>query len=1034
MLIGTILVINLCFFTEVFSQDLDYYYGKGEKCYLKSDFKCALSYWERGLQLARSMNHKQATGTFLENIGIVCWSLSNFSEALRYLKEALKIQKEVNNKDSEGNNLGNIGTIYKELGDYREALRYYEQALQIKREIGDKKSEGGILGNIGAVYSDLGNYPEALRYYEQALKIKKEIGDRTGEGNIHANIGIVYTDLGNYLKALQHLKQGLKLHREIGSKMAEGLILGNIGVVYDNLGEYPKARRYYEQSLQIKREIGDKKGEGDTFTNIGAVQAELDDYLAALLSYEQSLKIYREIGFKRGEGIVLGNIGIVYSDLGEYSRAQTYYEKSLQIKREIGDKRGEGDTLNNVGSIYVALGNYPEALRYYEQALRLKREIGERNEESNTLANIGVVHAIAGKYFEALEYYKQSLKIKKEIGVPTDTEEANIGDIYLEQGKMSKAYSIFRKLKSPIRLGRYYLMNQEYVKSREKFARSLEVDELSGHAGSILADYIGLGLSYEGLKDYTKAKEYYKKGIDLIEEQRTSLSGKERETFLAGKVMGFFRLEPYEGMVRVLMKESASGYEKKALSYAERAKSRVFLEMLAAKGLKGRSPQDKETLEKDREFQQDFLVLNKRIAVLKGLGDKAPKGEKENLEKELEKTKSAYERFIKEVKLKNSEIASLISVSPVSIEEVQSILDEDVTVLEYYTAQQKTYAWLVTKNDIKTYEINLKLIDLQEMADKCLIPNISNNSRRPKPVITLATDETYKKETSKQKREKNRKQFYQVAHDFYKLIMAPVVKDIKTEKLIIVPHGVLHKVPFAALNDGTQHLVDRYNLSVLPASSVIEYVVKKRNPNQKKLLAFANPIADHVPGFEPLPATETEVANISQIFVTKDTYYRREATEGIVKDKSSSPDVIHFACHGEFNDKQPLQSGLLLTKDKDNDGYLQVHEIFGLNLANANLVTLSACETALGKIQGGDDMVGLSRGFIYAGTPSLLATLWDVDDISTSILMKHFYENWQLKGMSKPEALRQAQIALKSIPDYKHPYHWAPFVMIGDWR
>jgi len=156
-------------------------------------------------------------------------------------------------------------------------------------------------------------------------------------------------------------------------------------------------------------------------------------------------------------------------------------------------------------------------------------------------------------------------------------------------------------------------------------------------------------------------------------------------------------------------------------------------------------------------------------------------------------------------------------------------------------------------------------------------------------------------------------------------------------------------------------------------------------------------------------------------------------TETAAKKKVSSFNIVHFATHGEFNDRQPLQSGLLLAKDEENDGYFQVHEIFGMDLKNANLVTLSACETALAKIMGGDDLVGLSRGFIYAGTPSLLAILWKVDDPATSKLMEYFYQNWK-QGMSKPEALRRAQIALKDIPQYSHPYYWAPFVMIGDWK
>jgi len=177
-----------------------------------------------------------------------------------------------------------------------------------------------------------------------------------------------------------------------------------------------------------------------------------------------------------------------------------------------------------------------------------------------------------------------------------------------------------------------------------------------------------------------------------------------------------------------------------------------------------------------------------------------------------------------------------------------------------------------------------------------------------------------------------------------------------------------------------------------------------------------------------------EVDSIAGLFTDKEIYTKDKATEGTAKDKSAGPDVIHFACHVEFNDRQPLQSALVLAKDVDNDGFLQVHEIFELDLKDTNLVALSACETGLSKIQGGDDLVGLSRGFIYAGTPSILATLWKVDDPATAELMQRFYTNLQSKGMKKPEALQMAQIELKNIPKYKHPFYWAPFVMIGDWE
>jgi CHAT domain-containing protein len=223
--------------------------------------------------------------------------------------------------------------------------------------------------------------------------------------------------------------------------------------------------------------------------------------------------------------------------------------------------------------------------------------------------------------------------------------------------------------------------------------------------------------------------------------------------------------------------------------------------------------------------------------------------------------------------------------------------------------------------------------------------------------------------------------------------------------------------------------VDRYALSVVPSVTAIDYVVKKRNKDNGQLLAFANPKTEYI----PLGFSEIEVRDISTYFTKKEVYYKGEATEGRARQRSSSFDTIHFACHGEFNDRQPMQSGLLLTKDSQNDGYLQVHEIFGLDLKNANLVVLSACETALSKIYGGDDLVGLSRGFIYAGTPSIVASLWEVEDRSTSILMRAFYENLYKENMNKAQALRQAQLMVKSMAEYHHPYYWAPFILIGDW-
>jgi len=269
-----------------------------------------------------------------------------------------------------------------------------------------------------------------------------------------------------------------------------------------------------------------------------------------------------------------------------------------------------------------------------------------------------------------------------------------------------------------------------------------------------------------------------------------------------------------------------------------------------------------------------------------------------------------------------------------------------------------------------------------------------------------------------------------LSDELYREIILPVEDRLRTGKLIFVPHGSLHKLPFSALAHDGRFLVEHYAISTAPSASVLCYVTKKRNPNHHKLLAFANPETM----YPSLPATETEVAHIATLFPGRAKVYKRaDATETRARLETGVPDVIHFASHGEFNERQPMQSGLLLTKDNRNDGRLQVHELFGLNLKNANLVTLSACQTALAKIESGDDMIGLSRGFIYAGTPALLASLWDVEDNATATLMEAFYTNWLQKKMTRPEALRRAQLTVKNNPRTRSPYYWAAFELIGDW-
>ena len=528
--------------------------------------------------------------------------------------------------------------------------------------------------------------------------------------------------ISDYRGALEAWEKGLALANRTDNKQAIAFFLGNIGWVYKTLGDYPKALSCFEQSLKISRELGNRMFEGGNLLIIGGLYINLGDYPKALRHYEQSLKISRELGDKKLERGTLENIGSAHIKLSDYSKALTYYEQSLKISKELGDRNLEGGTLGIIGGLYINLGDYPKALTCSEQSLMISRELGDRKGEGESLNNIGGIYMNLGEYDKALSYFEQSLKVTKDIKVISIVYvEANMCNTYLEQGRFKEASEVFQRLNEyykanpdirfNITFGRYYLRTGDYRKAKEKFADTIEREEAREMfaAHFLFSGYVGLGLSYEGLRDYPKAMECFQKGIDLTEKQRGALGEAERERYLEAKVGFFLRLEPYNGMIRVLIKEKGKDYPKNSFFFAERGKSRVFLEMLATRGLKGKgkTEEDKTILEKEKEYQQELRVLRKRMEVLENLGTKAPQEDFLQLKKELENKETEFERFIKEVKLKNSELASLISVSPTPVEKIQSLLDQNTTLLEYYNTEDTLYAWLLTKDNINLNSNNI---------------------------------------------------------------------------------------------------------------------------------------------------------------------------------------------------------------------------------------------------------------------------------------------------------------------------------------
>ena len=922
--------------------------------------------YEESLPFSRNAKDRAGEATTLNNIGGIYHSLGEKQKALDYFNQALPISRAAGDSSGEARTLNNIGSIYNSLGDKQKALEYYDQALPILRKVKDRFGEAATLNNIGALYHSLGEKQKALEYFNQALPIMREAGDPSGEARALGNIGVVYNSLGEKQKALEYYDQALPISRAAGDLAWEATILGNIGAVYDDLGDKQKALEYYNQALPITRAAGDRAGEAATLNNIGLVYNSLGDKQKALEYYSKALPFKRAAEDPYGEAATLNNIGRVYDSLGDKQKALDYFNKALPIRQAVGDRSGEAATLNNIGIVHFSLGDKQKALEYFNQTLSISRAVRDRSGEATTLNNIGGVYDDLGQKQRALDYYEQSLLITREVGdqsVEASTLN-NIGRVYDDLGDKQKALGYYSQALPILR----------------------KVGNRSGEATTLN----NIGGVYASLDDKQKALDYYQEAITTLEDIRSAATIEEIKIGLAeGATSAYLRASL---LLMSLQQHS------KAFNLTERARSRTFLDQLG-----NISPNSRKSTD-DHLFQQEqisrlFLVsLETRLRQEKSNPFPSQNGILiSSIETQLAVKRREYEDLLIRLKLTNPEYASLRSVNTLTLPEVQKTLNKDTTLLSYFVTPEKTLAFVITRDSFRAVELPVKETDLRQSINWF---RSFASLRNPQP------------ESLKQ---------------LYSWLIAPLKRYVKTPVVGIIPHGVLHYLPFAALTDGKSYFGDEHTIFYLPSASVLPFIEKKSKPVRDRVLTIAQSQAE---GFSALKYADEEVRLVAHLYNTEPLTTGSASKLDFLK-RAGNYSIIHIAAHAELNTTSPLFSRIMLGGDKDDTGALEVREVYELDLTKASLVVLSACETQLGAHSKGDDIVGLNRAFIYAGTPTVIASLWTVDDKSTSYLMKAFY-TYLKRGMSKAEALRAAQSDIRK--KYPHPYYWSAFVLTGDPR
>lgn len=924
------------------------------------------------------------------------------------------------------------------------ALPEYEKALAAYRALGNRHGEAVTLGLIGNCYKHLGDRTRALDFLDRALKIKQELGDRLEEGKTISNIGLVYWDAGDYPKAIDHFNRASAIAQEVHDGQLEGTALNNLSLVYDEKGEYNRSLEQYQKAVALHRAAKYREGESDALGNIGGVYLLLGRYRDAIDYYQQALAIDEDLDRKPMQSLDLGNLAICQAAIGQLDDSVKTFDRALSLANSTGLKKEEADWRKGRASTLLRLGRFDEALQEYRTALSSYEKASLKREMVEALYDDGYAHLMLGDRNSAEHSFRRAIQLSKQIsftrGVVINS--LALADLAWRSGDLAKAIaSANQVVERARRLGDrsdtasgllvLSLSLRDKGDTKNALARASEAVSVAKQSSSKLLEaqaldqeaeiLLKLGRTDESLRSLSSARDLlantgdttlpwhidflegqalesakrdeeavaaYRRSVTSIENVRESISeDRFRTGFLQDKE------KVYIALVRLLLRMGKVG---EAFQYSEQLRARGFFDLFNRSALPPPNAHAAELQARIRRLQRAIEEESSKPA------SDQRSGATTTFSAELANAEREYSELV-------GLHASVGVLSPVVPEpsEVERDLPDNRAVIEYVVGPRQIAIFVLRHDGLHA---KLEPLSSGELESK----------------ITLLRDLVRRPESSDWERP---------AQSLRRLLVDPIEKADwlrGANEIVIVPHGLLHYVPFATLvrstRTGNRFLIEDYVISYVPMAGALT-TSSSAQPTAERLVALA-------PSISKLHFTSGEVRAVASAFGHHATaIVGPKATETWFKQIAADYDVIHFATHGFFNKANPLFSGVQLEPDTKNDGRLEVYEILALHL-RAQLVTLSACETALGsgyfsEIPAGDEFVGLTRAFLSAGASSVIATLWEVNDSSTARLMRSFYRNLSENTPSLSLAMAQRSM-LHGDSAHRHPYYWSAFVSVGN--
>ncbi len=1041
----------------------------------KGEYEQALERLNQALQLARRDRVQIEAATTPEQLEQVCIRETLLGEAAldfgelgsyrdRY-SQVLDLQGFADDRQdcidvtwsSEAVTISNIASVYSDQGRYQEALDLHETSLEITRSrLRNRNREAVFLSNIAKVYDHQGNYPAALELQQQSLNIRQATGDQSGTVRSLNHIGLIYASQGQYNQAQTYIEQALAMARELGIRPVETSLLHNLGRIYRIQAQYEQAEALYSEGLALSRELGLEPDTAIGLIEMGHLKATQGQYGQAVDYVTQAFEIFDRSGYRANTGTAHASMGNYLAAQGYYAEALEQQQQALAIAQEIETLPNEADALAALGTTYRDLGQPDKALQYYQAALDRYRTMGERTGEASTLVGIGLVYDAQADTEQALDTYEQALAIYRDIGSVRgeSTTLTNIGFIHEQTGN--------------------------YAAAQTSFQQALDIQQAIGARGSEGITLNGLALARAGQNQTDNALDLLQQSLTLHRElgdrpnEAQALSDMGELLAQQGRpelAIVFLKAavnltENLRGNIHSLSVDDQVAYTK---SVSDRYRQLADLLLEQGKVPEAQQVLDLLKLEELREFNDptratwtgsELVYSDPEQAVMDAHGSLVALGiarinciddaECNQLDDQLQALKAEYdaqaaqfEAAIRANRADDAVFANPDNISGDAKDLLEAYAEEGQNAVLIYPFVLEDELWLVWAAAGRAIgSVNVPVTQGELAAT---VQRFGEQLNSPNQLAELQA----------------------TSHQLYDWIIEPLKTELDAndiDHLIFVSDRVTRYIPMAALYDGKEYLLERYTLSSILAPGLTDMEDRLTHVDESQVLGLG--LTQAVDNFYPLPAVSAELDAIVRSDATDATgvypgqvFLNEDFTLDTLKANVRDHRVLHMATHAAFVPGRAEESFIVL-----GDGSqltIPAIEAMEHRLEDLHLVVLSACQTALGGPAGdGTEIAGISSYFLEKGrAEAVIASLWSVNDSSTSILMQRFYELLASGELTKAEALRQAQTSLLydedtatrlaavragapptpregatlSVPEgYSHPYYWAPFILIGN--